>query len=303
MTTGTFHAAANPVSGDLAAPAADYIRPVPEPRNTASHVHGESFRANHQLKHRVILGMPLSVATMDDVVQICRNALGTPRITQIGVVNAAKMVKLRQDVELRDSLLTCDFIIADGQSVVWASRLLRRRLPERIAGIDLFERLLELAAEESRSVYLLGARPDVLEKLQAEIQKRFPGLRIAGANHGYFHDDDAASIAADIKESGASMLFLGMTSPKKEIFVGEWGSQLGVSVVHGVGGSFDVLAGVTKRAPARWQRAGMEWLYRLLQEPGRLWRRYLVTNVAFVALVAGELMRPTTPYRHTGPHR
>jgi N-acetylglucosaminyldiphosphoundecaprenol N-acetyl-beta-D-mannosaminyltransferase len=248
---------------------------------------------------QLILGMPIDALTMDDVLDRCRASLASRKRTLVGVVNAAKMVRLRHDPELRDSLLECDVLLADGQSVVWASRLLRRPVPERVAGVDLFERLLELAARDGWSVYLLGARADVLATLQQRLVERFPALKIAGARDGYFTDAEAPTVAADITGSGADMLFLGMTSPKKEIFLGDYGETLGVPVLHGVGGSFDILAGVTKRAPQLWQRLGLEWLYRVLQEPRRLWRRYFTTNATFIALVLRELVRRQPPYRHS----
>lgn len=247
----------------------------------------------------LVLGMPIDPLTMSDVLDRCRAALTTRQRMLVGVVNAAKMVKLRHDAHLRDSLLECDVLLADGQAVVWASRLLRRRVPERVAGIDLFEQLLDLAAGDGWSVYLLGAKPDVLAMLREQLATRFPGLKIAGSRDGYFTDAEAADVAADIRESGADLLFLGMTSPKKENFLGDFGSTLNVPVLHGVGGSFDILAGITKRAPVRWQRLGLEWLYRVLQEPGRLWRRYLITNVTFIALVLRELVRRQPPYQHS----
>jgi N-acetylglucosaminyldiphosphoundecaprenol N-acetyl-beta-D-mannosaminyltransferase len=248
---------------------------------------------------RLILGMPIDPLTMDDVLDRCRSALTTRQRLLVGVVNAAKMVKLRQDAHLRDSLLECDVLLADGQAVVWASRLLRWPVPERVAGIELFERLLGVAAEDGWSVYLLGAKPDVLALLRERLAERLPGLKIAGSRDGYFTDAEAADVAADIRNSRADMLFLGMTSPKKENFLGDFGATLNVPVLHGVGGSFDILAGITKRAPVRWQRLGLEWLYRVLQEPGRLWRRYLITNVTFIALVLRELVRRQPPYQHS----
>ena len=132
-----------------------------------------------------------------------------------------------------------------------------------------------------------------MKTLAERIGERYPGLVIAGHRDGYFSDGEAAGIAAEIKSSGADMLFLGMVSPKKEIFLGTYGHDLDVSVLHGVGGSFDVLAGLTQRAPESWQRFGMEWAYRLKQEPGRLWKRYARTNTRFVAQLAMEIVRPT----------
>lgn len=244
----------------------------------------------------VLFGLELDAMTMDDVLARCREALDTRERLLIGVLNAAKVVSLGRDEQLRASLLECDLLLADGQAVVWASRMTDHPLPERIAGIDLFERLLELADREGRSVYLLGAKPAVLSALQSRLGARFPALRIAGSHHGYFSDDDAPGIAAEIRASGADMLFLGMTSPKKENFLKRYGPVLGVPVLHGVGGSFDIFAGITTRAPLSWQRLGLEWAYRLRQEPRRMWRRYLTTNTLFIVKAIRESWRPQPPY-------
>jgi N-acetylglucosaminyldiphosphoundecaprenol N-acetyl-beta-D-mannosaminyltransferase len=233
----------------------------------------------------------MDALTLGETVQLCMAAVEKGELLEVGVVNAAKIVNLRRDPALRDAVLGCDVIVADGQSVVWASRVLRRRLPERVAGIDLFQRLLYMAEQQGRSVYFLGARAEVLDRMVERIRVQHPGLRIAGYEHGYYSAADSAAVADAIKGSGADLLFLGMTSPKKEVFVATYGARSGAKVVHGVGGSFDVLAGVVKRAPVLWQRMGCEWLYRVLQEPRRLGGRYLTTNVAFVALVAGEWTR------------
>jgi N-acetylglucosaminyldiphosphoundecaprenol N-acetyl-beta-D-mannosaminyltransferase len=238
-----------------------------------------------------MFGVPLDVLTLGETVQLCMGAVDKGELLEVGVVNAAKIVKLRANKDLRDAVLGCGVIVADGQSVVWASRVLRRPLPERVAGIDLFQRLLQHAEQQGRSVYFLGARGEVVETMVGRIRERHPNLRIAGYRDGYFSDDEASAVADGIKSSGADLLFLGMTSPKKEVFVATYGARSGAKVVHGVGGSFDVLAGVVKRAPVAWQRVGCEWLYRALQEPRRLGGRYLTTNVAFVGLVAREWVR------------
>ncbi len=235
-----------------------------------------------------ILGYPMLAATMDEAVQLCRTAIVEQRPVQVGVLNAAKVVNARHDEGLHAAMLSCDVILADGQSVVWASRMLGRPLPERVAGIDLFLRLLELADVEHRSVYLLGATPEVVARVADVMRTQYPGARLVGYRDGYF--DDEASVAQDIAAARPDMLFLGMTSPKKEKFLERYQPLMKVPVTHGVGGSFDILAGVTKRAPERWQRAGMEWAYRLVQEPRRMWKRYLRTNVLFSLMVARELL-------------
>jgi N-acetylglucosaminyldiphosphoundecaprenol N-acetyl-beta-D-mannosaminyltransferase len=246
---------------------------------------------------QVLFGLEVDPLTMPEVLRLAEDRLADRRQLQFGVVNAAKMVNLRRDALLRNALLSCDVMLADGQSVVWASRILRRPLPERIAGIDLFQELLGLAERTGRSVFLLGATPDVLAALRSNLATRFPALRIAGARDGYFGPEESAEIAEQIRASGADMLFLGMTSPKKEIFLGSYGRLMAVPIMHGVGGSFDVLAGKTKRAPRLWQKLGLEWLYRVVQEPRRLWRRYLTTNTAFAWQLLQELRHRTPAYR------
>jgi N-acetylglucosaminyldiphosphoundecaprenol N-acetyl-beta-D-mannosaminyltransferase len=243
-------------------------------------------------ERKLLFGLSVDGIRMDEAVDRCRQAIQTRKPVLVGVVNAAKIVNLRRDPALRDALLDCNMLLADGQSVVWASRLLGHPLPERVAGIDLFVELLNLAHRQHRSIYLLGAKPEILAALERQVAQRWPGLRLAGSHHGYFKEADAAAIAAEIRAANADMLFLGMASPNKEIFLRRFQHMLNVPVLHGVGGSFDVLAGLTKRAPLAWQNVGLEWAYRLLQEPRRLWKRYLVTNCAFVALTLREAVRP-----------
>jgi N-acetylglucosaminyldiphosphoundecaprenol N-acetyl-beta-D-mannosaminyltransferase len=240
-----------------------------------------------------LFGVEIDALTMDQTVRRCLDAVREERPLEVGVVNAAKLVTMRRDPRLREAVAGCDLVVADGQAVVWAARLLRTPLPERVAGIDLFMRLLAAAEQHGHRVYFLGATEDVLRRMNRQVALRFPKLDVAGSRNGYFDDAEQPKIADAVRDSGAQLLFLGMTSPKKEIFTAAYGRRTGVHVVHGVGGSFDILAGVTRRAPVIWQRLGLEWLYRLLQEPRRLARRYLTTNAAFLAMTARELVRRT----------
>ena len=240
---------------------------------------------------RKFLGLSLDALTMPQAVAHCVQAVEDGQFTSIGVVNAAKVMAMRHDNTLRRAVTGCSIVLADGQSVVWASRLLRAPLPERVAGSDLFFELLAEAERRGYRVYFLGAKPDVLARMLTAVSRQFPGLKVAGSRDGYFGAADEGDIAAEIGNSRAELLFLGISSPKKELFVSRWGQQAGVCVAHGVGGSFDVLAGVTARAPIWWQRHGLEWLYRAWQEPLRLGPRYLKTNLSFTALVARETVR------------
>jgi N-acetylglucosaminyldiphosphoundecaprenol N-acetyl-beta-D-mannosaminyltransferase len=238
-----------------------------------------------------LFGIPIAPLTMAEVLDRVAEAIVRRTPLLIGVVNAAKVVNMQRDEALRRSVLEADLVVADGMAVVWASRALGAPLPERVAGIDLMMEILRRGHEAGWAIYCLGATQEVLGGVTTRIAADFPGVRIAGSHHGYFGQEDEPAIARAIRAAEADILFVAMTSPKKEEFLARWNQTLSVPVCHGVGGSFDVVAGKVQRAPASWQRLGLEWLYRVKQEPRRLWRRYLVTNVLFCALVLMELGR------------
>lgn len=237
-----------------------------------------------------ILGCPIDRLGMVDTLEEIERAIAIGRYTQHMSINAAKLVAMHDDPKLYDIIDRCGLVSADGQSVVWASRLLGDPLPERVAGIDLMEELLKLAEQRGYRVYFLGARSEVLELALQRLRDRYPRLQVAGARDGYFADDESAEVCEAIRASNADLLFVAMSSPRKEYFLGEYGPKLRAPFVMGVGGSIDVIAGVTRRAPASWQRLGLEWLYRLLQEPRRMFRRYAITNTRFIALVGSAML-------------
>jgi len=228
---------------------------------------------------------------MGEAVAICRRTIEEGGFLQHMALNAAKIVSLRTDPRLGAIVAGSELVTADGQSVVWASRLLRDPLPERVAGIDLMEALFGLAEAEGYRVYLLGATEETLRKATERLLERHPKLPIAGSHHGYFPEGDSPAVCALISAARPDILFVAMSSPRKEYWLAEHGRALGVPVIMGVGGALDVTAGDVLRAP-RWVRVtGLEWAYRFVQEPRRLWRRYLITNTRFIVLVAGELLR------------
>jgi len=233
-----------------------------------------------------LFGTRIDALTLAEATARCARAAREGHGLLVGVVNAAKLVQLRSDAELRASIDAADVVLADGMAVVWASRLLGQPLPERVTGIDLFESLMAQAERDGLSVYFLGGKAEVLDGMLNVLRAKYPRLRVAGWRDGYFRPQDEPSVVSEIQASGARLLFVGMPTPKKEIFLRTWRTGLETLVCHGVGGSFDVLGGVVKRAPPAWQRLGFEWLYRLLQEPRRMWRRYLVTNTIFLGMVA-----------------
>ena len=234
-----------------------------------------------------LFGLPVDALTMDETVAAARAMVAEGSPHQHVVINAAKVVAADRDPELAATIRSCDLVNADGTSVVWASRLLRRPVPERVTGIDLFERLVEAADQDGRSVYLLGATEEVVQAVEAELTRRHPGLRIAGVRDGYWDDEQA--VVDEVRAAAPDYLFLAIPSPQKEQFLEAHLQEMGVPFDMGVGGSFDVIAGVVGRAPLTIQRLGLEWVWRLGQEPRRMWKRYLVGNTRFVLLTVREL--------------
>lgn len=238
----------------------------------------------------MICGCPMDAATMDETLILIAQRINDGQFTQHVVVNVAKITQMQDDPELARSIQHCDIINIDGMGVVWAARWLGYQVAERVAGIDLFYRLNGMAESQGLSVFYLGATEEVVNSAVARMQARHPQLKIAGHHHGYFWDNEEA-VVEKIRASSAQMLFVAITSPRKERFIQRWREQLGVQFVMGVGGTFDVVAGKVRRAPGWMQHGGLEWLYRLLQEPSRMWRRYLVSNTRFAWMLIREKYR------------
>ena len=204
------------------------------------------------------------------------------------VVNVDKLVKASRDPDLRRIVNECALVNADGMPVVWASRLLGKPLKERVAGIDLFEALMRRAGEKNWRVFLLGAREEVVSAVADTYRRRYPDLAIAGWRNGYWTDEEEAQVAGQVRASGADLLFVAISSPKKEQFLGRWQAEMRIPFAMGVGGTFDVAIGLVRRAPRWMQRAGLEWFYRFLQEPRRMFRRYFIDDMAFIWLFIKE---------------
>jgi N-acetylglucosaminyldiphosphoundecaprenol N-acetyl-beta-D-mannosaminyltransferase len=238
-----------------------------------------------------ILGYPVTRLSIDGFVAQIEKFIRSRKPHYIVMVNAAKLVKMRSDKELEESVLAADLIGADGVPVVWASRLFGIPLPGRVNGTDLMYELLKKGDEKRYRIFFFGAQQQVLDQVLDVVRKDYPGVQIAGAHHGYFAPQEEPAIVDEIRESQADILFIAFGTPKKELWVKRYLHAMEVPVIHGVGGSFDVLARVISRAPLWMQRHGLEWFFRLLQEPRRMWRRYLVTNTLFILLVLREWLR------------
>ena len=231
-----------------------------------------------------ILNTYVNALSLDETIAEVEKIIAAGVPTQHVVVNASKVNLMEADWKLAEIVNACPLINADGASIVWAAKKLGVPLKERVTGIDLFQRLVKVADRKGYGVYLFGAKEEVVTKVKAIFEERYPSIRIVGCRNGYFTEADEPRIVADMAASGADMMFVAFSSPKKEYWIHKYLDEMGIPFVMGVGGSFDVVAGVTDRAPKWMQDHGLEWFYRFIQEPSRLWKRYIVGNVKFVAL-------------------
>ena len=236
------------------------------------------------------LGVPLDVISATEAEDIAVRAVTTRHRVLHCSLNALKVVEAHKEARVREILSQFDLITADGMSIVWGLRLLGQARAEQIAGVDLMARLLRFGAAHHWGFFLLGADPSVAPMLKSRVEAKFPGARVVGARHGYFTVAEEAGVVDQIRKSGADVLFVGMPSPAKEEFLVAHREEMAIPFAMGVGGGLDLLAGKTRRAPGWMRRSGLEWSYRVIQEPRRLALRYLTTNLQFAGILAGELV-------------
>ena len=238
-----------------------------------------------------MMGCAVDNLDMEESLAVVEGFIRSGRPHQHVVVNVDKIVKASRDPGLRRIINDCDLINADGMPVVWASRLLGKPLKERVTGVDLFEAPMARAAQKGWRVFLLGAREEVVSGVARLYPARYPGLTIAGYRNGYWSKAEEEEVVAQISAARPDILFVAISSPTKEAFLARYQAAMKVPFAMGVGGTFDVAVGHVKRAPVWMQKAGLEWFYRFLQEPRRMFRRYFIEDMAFVALFAREWVR------------
>lgn len=232
-----------------------------------------------------LFGCPVDVLTMAETVELARVAMRDRTPLQHVALNVAKFVNMRSDQVLRSDVMGSDVIGIDGMGIVLALRMSRVPVKERVAGIDLFQEVLGVCAREGFRPFLLGATADVLQRAADVITARFPKIQLAGLRDGYFQQTEEAQVVEEIRNSKADCLFIAMPTPRKERFLSVHRERLGVPFIMGVGGSIDVIAGHVRRAPSAMQAMGLEWLYRVYQEPRRMWWRYAKTNTLFARIL------------------
>ena len=255
-----------------------------------AHAFGWAYHPLLASRRAEFLGAPLHLVTMAETLDLADEAMTLRKPMHHTVVNVAKLVSMQKNAELFEDVASADLINIDGAGVVYGARLFGIEVPERVAGVDIMENLFRLCAERGFRPYLLGAEASVLNAVVDRLHREYPTLEIAGRRDGYFKAEQEAEVVDDINESGADCLFVAMPTPRKERFLKQYRNRLLPNFTMGVGGSFDVYGGKVSRAPRLVQMVGLEWLYRVLQEPGRLWRRYYETNTAYAVLLLRALL-------------
>ena len=232
------------------------------------------------------LGIPIAALTMQETLVKIEKCIEANQQIHHSVVNAGKVVLMQHDKKLEESVLEASLINADGQAIVWAASFLGEFLPERVSGIDLMQNLVEKSFEKGYKCFFFGAQEKVVSNLVQNYSKLYSKDIIAGFCHGFYDSINEKNIVNEIVSSEANILFVAMSSPKKEIFLNKYKEELkDINFIMGVGGSFDVISGKIKRAPIYMQKIGLEWFYRFLQEPKRMWKRYFFGNLKFIYLI------------------
>jgi len=236
--------------------------------------------------HQRLLGFDCTSSSRQQAADDIGRAIASKQQQRVLFLNAAKVTS--QEVDYRSLLAPAERLYADGQSIVFAAKALGAPLPERVTGVDLMADLLGRASKNRWRVYFLGSTDAVLSDVTKVVAERFPGAVIAGTQNGYFDSALDPEIVELVKAAKPDLLFIAMPSPRKEEWVMRHGFATGASVTMGIGGSLEVLTGRVARAPGFVQRLGLEWAWRVIQEPGRLWQRYAQSNLRFIWLVMKE---------------
>ena len=246
------------------------------------------------MKKRInFFSVNLDLYSMQETLEEISSCIKSRTPIQHVVVNVSKLVYAQKDEHLRNIINSCPIINVDGAGVILGAKMLGINIPHRVTGIDLMEELIKYSSENGYRVYFFGATEDVNKLIVEHYEKKYPNLQVAGRRNGYYTEDEEKNIVDEMKSSNADVLFVAMGSPKKEIFLSKYSKELNIPFTMGVGGSFDVVTGKVKRAPLWVQNMNCEWLYRLIQEPRRMWKRYFVTNGLFLLMIIKEKLLPT----------
>ena len=231
-----------------------------------------------------IFGVPFKVTTLEGAYQIIDYFTRDNKKRFVVTANTEIVMIAQEDKEFMDIINKADLVVADGVGIVWASKYFGEKITERAAGFDLMNMILRNSPKKGYKIYLLGGKPGVAKEASAKIKEMYPGVEIVGCYHGYFSDADEEFIIEDINSKTPHFLFIGLGAPKQEKWIYKNLDKLDVKVCIGIGGSLDVFAGKTKRAPYIFQKLGLEWFYRLAREPSRISRMLLLPRFVLKVL-------------------
>ena len=219
-----------------------------------------------------ILGVKVDAVTMSQAVERVKNLITEKKSSIVATANAEMLLNATHDPELKKILNAADLVVPDGAGTVWAARHLGKFMPERVAGFDLVQELMKIAPAHDFKFFLFGAAPGIADKAKLKAESLYPGIKIVGTRNGYFKSADEPEILSQIKNSRADVLLAALGVPKQEKWLSKYKNELKIPVSIGVGGTFDVMAGIVKRAPLWMQKARLEWLFRAMLQPSRAGR-------------------------------
>ena len=235
-----------------------------------------------------ILGCNVDRIGMDETLEKIEGFIQSGKPNHIITLNAEIIYKAQSDPKLREIINNADLVTPDGSGVVWASRHLNAPVPERVTGIDLTLKLAELASKKGWTFYFYGGAPSVAENAAKSLQKKHKGLKMVGTSHGYITEIEKQNLLEDIKKKQPDILLVALGAPGQEFWIKDHQKYIKVPVCIGVGGSLDVIAGKAKRAPMYLQKAGLEWLYRLIKEPHRIGRMTALPKFTMLVRLKGK---------------
>ncbi|MGI1689973.1 WecB/TagA/CpsF family glycosyltransferase [Thermoanaerobacter uzonensis] len=232
-----------------------------------------------------IFGVPIDRVTMKQAVEILKNFLQEDRLHIVATPNPEIVMMAQKDKEYMEILNNTDLNVPDGSGIVFASKVFKNPLSERVAGFDLMMEFIKDISSRDIKIYLLGSAPQIAEQARVNLEKLYPSVKIVGTHHGYFTQEEENKIIEEINNKGVEVLFVALGAPKQEKWIYKNRNKLKVKIAMGVGGSFDVIAGKAKRAPYLYRKLGLEWLYRLIKEPWRYKRMMALPKFALKVLL------------------
>lgn len=230
-----------------------------------------------------ILGVEVSPLSYEDLKRNIEGDIENNKKSFIVAINPEKILKARKDEYLKELLNNATYEIPDGIGVIYASKLRKGNIKTRITGIDSMEMLCKLSEEKKYKIFMYGAKEETIKKAKENLEIKFPNIQIVGTINGYEKDND--KIIKAINKSKADIVFVALGSPKQEYWITENMNKVNAKIFQGVGGSFDVFSGNIKRAPKWMQKIGLEWLYRLIKEPKRIFRQIKLVKFLWLALI------------------